>query len=114
MITTWLNDNDLVEYSKVKDPELNELFQEIRQITNKKFYLQETLWRDNPPFWRKAKPPITVYTLYAVNGWDAQVINFHQDHDWSINTGVSKAFIMAFFYGLLAGRRYPEPVTEKV
>lgn len=113
MITTWLTDNDLKEYSQVKDKELNELFQEIRQITNNKFYIQETSWKDNPPFWRKAKPSIAYYTLYAVAGWDAQVINFPQNHSWSINTGVTKAFIMTFFYGLLSGRRYPEPLTEK-
>lgn len=114
MISTWLNDNDLKEYSRVNDAELNELFQEIRQITDNKFYIQETVWKDNPPFWRKAKPSVTYYSLYAVQGWDAQVINFAQDHSWSINTGVTKSYIMAFFYGLLAGRRYPEPKLETV
>ena len=113
MITTWLNDQELLRYSEVSDPELNELFQEIREITDNKFVIQEMTYKPEFSFWRKKKPTITLYTLYAVHGWDAQVINFAQDHAWSINTGVSKSYITAFFYGLLVGRRYPETKTTE-
>lgn len=114
MITTWLSDAEIKAYSSVTDKELNDLFQEIRQKSRNKFLLQEVLWSDRPPFWQTARAPITYYSLYALNGMEAQVINFALDHEWSINTSVRKSHIMAFFYGILAGLQLKEPITEKV
>jgi hypothetical protein len=41
-----------------------------------------------------------------LNDIDAQVINFPQSHEWSINTMVDKSYIMTYFLGMLSGQNY--------
>lgn len=107
MITTWISEHEAKEYSQVKDSELNELFQEIRQTFKNAYLLQEHCF-DTRGFWarlfRKPKQTFITYTLYAGAGIDYQVINFCQDHSWSINTSVPKSYIMTYFFGLINGK----------
>lgn len=107
MITTWISEHEVKEYSQVTDEELNELFQEVRKLFKNTYLLQENRI-DTRNFWRKllgdTNPNIVVYTLYVGSGIDYQVINFCQDHSWSINTGVRKSYIMTYFFGLINGK----------
>lgn len=113
MITTWISEREAKEYAQVKDAELNELFQEVRQIFKNSYLLQEH-YIDTRGFWGRlfdvVKPKVVVYTLYAGSGIDYQVINFCQDHSWSINTGVTKSYIMTYFFGLINGKNFESPL----
>lgn len=105
MISTWITDEEAVFMVEVQDKELNELFQEVRKKF-KNILIEERRY-DNRNWWQKLtgdyrKRTGIVYTVYnRIHSMDAQIINFPQDHEWSINTGVSKAFVMTYFFGLL-------------
>lgn len=84
-VTTWITEEEKERYSKAQDDDLNELFQEVRAVTNK-YYLCEI----------KANKKIISYTVYADTGHgEVQVIQF--------GTDVNKFIVMAFFFGVLAG-----------
>lgn len=108
MISTWISDEEAKLFSTVEDKELNELFQEVRKEFNSSYLIQtirydERTWLDRltSNYLKTGKR----YTLYfREKGIDAQVVNFCQDHDWSINTSVPKSYIMTFFFGLLSGK----------
>lgn len=102
MITTWLNEQELKQYSHVVDEELNELFQEVMEKFEKRVYLEERKIYTKRFFITKE---LTLYTLYIHNGHEAQIVNF-ADPKYSINTLVTKEFIMTYFYGLLSGLNY--------
>lgn len=100
MITAYYTDNELEKAKSVSDKELNELLQEVRQIDSR-FYLVEQKFVSKRWF-RKPIEKIG-YTLLADLGGECQVINFCQDHDWSINGTVSKSYIYTFFLGYING-----------
>ena len=57
----------------------------------------------------------TIYTLYNYSGGiDAQIINFAQDHEWSINTDVTGSYIYSYFYGFLNGMKYKIIETKQL
>ena len=101
-IHTFLHPHEVEKWSHVSDKELDKLFQEVRVLSNNRILLQE---REvvTKRFMRK---PITkmIYTLYNyIGSMDAQIINFAQDHKWSINTSVTASYIYAYFYGYFNG-----------
>jgi hypothetical protein len=111
-IYTYMNPNEVEAYATVTDKELNELFQEVRKKFNGTYLLQERITPQKRMFfssWFKQLPDTKSYQLYSYDGGKGTVevrcINFAQEHDWSINTEVSKSYILTYFYGLLAGKR---------
>lgn len=110
MIATWISEWEKPHLSKVNDKELNDLFQEVRKEFDNRFYIQETLydrrtWLDKLlGDWKKTGK---LYTLYYLPGdIDAQIINFPQQHKWSINTMVDKSYLITYFLGMLSGKNY--------
>lgn len=111
-ICTWITDNEKETYSKVSDPELNELFQEVRERFQSRLFLREMVVKPKRGFWSswfKKEQPSHVYVLYydpMIGGKsynEVQCINFCRDTNWSLNTVVPKSYIMTYFYGLLNG-----------
>jgi hypothetical protein len=110
MIGTYISEWEKPHFSQVDDKELNELLQAVRAKFNNQFYIQ-TIQYDRRTWWDKLtenyKKTGKLYTLYfMLNDIDAQVINFPQSHEWSINTMVDKSYIMTYFLGMLSGQNY--------
>jgi hypothetical protein len=104
-ITTYFTDQERSKFYHVDDDALDRLYQEIRALSNGRILIQER----NIEIKRLFRKPIkkTLYTLYHCHGSvDVQVINFHQDHDWSINTDVTASYIYAYFYGYFNGHHH--------
>jgi hypothetical protein len=104
-ITTYLNPHEMDQYSHVSDEPLDKLYQDVRKLSNGRMLIQER----NIEIKRLFRKPIkkTLYTLYHYHGSaEVQIINFHQDHDWSINTDVTASYIYAYFYGYFNGHHH--------
>jgi hypothetical protein len=107
MIGTWISDYEIPNLSKVDDKELNDLFQEVRKEFDNKILIQETISYTRNFFGKKTS--FTMYTVYYLHSnMDAQIVNFPQDRDWSINTMVPKSYVMTYFLGLLSGKNINE------
>lgn len=104
-IHTFLRQEEIERFTYVSDLDLNALYQEVRALSNNTILLEErkiVIKR----FFRK---PITktLYTLYNyIGSLDAQIINFAQDHKWSINTDVTASYIYTYFYGYFNGHMH--------
>ncbi len=108
MMCTYLSNSEKENYSKVSDPELNQLFQRVRKdLSGKRIYIHEyttTIKRwFNHPIIKKS------YEVY----WDAhesaypevQIMNFYPDNEYqsTLNSVVSKPVVMNYLYGILSG-----------
>lgn len=105
-MSSYYNDNELEQFKSVTNKELNELLQEIRLIDDR-YYLQERSFITMKLF----KKPVEhfYYTLlFQYNGVECQVINFAQDSNCSINSGVSASYIFTYFFGLLTGLNHKQ------
>ncbi len=103
---TYLDENQRKELISVKNPEVNELFQEVRKTFNDKYFLRE-MELIIPRFLRKPKKEV-IYTLYFSIHWlEVQVINFGKAAD--------SRDIINYFYALLNGYRFcKEQQIEKI
>lgn len=101
-IHTFFHEHEIKKWDHVSDKELDKLYQEVRTLSNNRVLLQE---KEIVVKRFLQKPVIKkVYTLYNyIGSMDAQVINFAQDHKWSINTSVTASYIYAYFYGYFNG-----------
>lgn len=106
MIVTYLTDYERELYASVPDKELNEYLQEVRKKFDNKYLLQEYVVKTKQLF-RKEKQRV-FYTLYFGSGVEVQIINFASDGEGSINTGVTKSYLITYFLGLLNGFEYKE------
>jgi len=101
MMVSYYNENELEAAKKVSDKELNELLQEVREVDSR-YYLQER--NVTTKKWLRKPITRTLYTLlYNVGGMECQIINFCQDHEWSINGTVTKSYIHTLLCGFLNG-----------
>ena len=104
-ITTFLTQYEIDKCANVRDEALNKLYQEVKELSYGAILLQERVTEIKRPF-RKSQYK-TMYTLYNYLGrMDAQIINFHQYHDWSINTDVTASYIYAYLYGYFNGHHH--------
>lgn len=100
-MVSYYYENELEAAKQVSDKDLNELLQEVREISPN-LYLQEH--KRTIKKWFKKPQEQTSYTLLNhVGGLECQIINFAQEHDWSINGTVAKSYIYTYFYGFLGG-----------
>jgi hypothetical protein len=108
MMCTYLSSWEAEKFTTVSNPELNKLFQEVRDAFPGKFLLRELMIQRRRGFftsWFVSAKEETMYELYGVLSLpEVQVINFCRDWEWSINSVVPKSYIMTYFYGLLVGR----------
>ena len=98
---TYLGDYEFNKFKSVSDKELNELFQEVRNIDDK-YFLEEREFEIKKRFKKPTKE--VRYTLYKQlrNDCEVQVINFAGGKS-SINGLVDKSYIMTLFYGIING-----------
>jgi len=107
MMTTFLYDHELRDFTSVQDKELNELFQEVREKFDNKYLIHERVFTTKK--WLRKPISKTVYTLYNLlnKAGEVQVINFaSDDSQYSMNYYVPKSYIMTYFYGVLTGIKY--------
>jgi len=110
MMTTFLYDHELRDFTSVQDKELNELFQEVREKFDNKYLIHERVFTTKK--WFRKPISKTVYTLYNLLNkmGEVQVINFASDETKnsrnSMNYYVPKSYIMTYFYGVLTGIKY--------
>ena len=101
MMVSYYNDNELEKAKTVTDKELNELLQEVR-AKDDNYYLQER--KITTKKWFKKPVEKTYYTLlFRIYSCECQIINFCQDHEYSINGTVTKSYIYTLFCGFLNG-----------
>lgn len=102
-ITTYLSEHEKTTFRTIADKDILELIEEVEQKTGVRYLIQEYS-REKRQWFRKSQIK-KVYTMYADMGHEAQVLNFAQDHDWSINTCVTKSYVITFLLGILNGLR---------
>jgi len=101
---TYLRDDEFEKFKSVSDPDLNELFQEVRNTVDDRYFLEEREYQIKKRFRKPIKR--IGYSLYSRlgNSCEVQEINFPGGSS-SINMFVDASYIMTFFYGLINGRR---------
>jgi len=109
---SYYNSNELERAKTVKDKELNELLQDVR-AKDDRYYLQERTWMVKRGWFKKPVKKTGYSLLFNVGGIECQIINFYQDHQWSINGTVSKSYIHTLFCGWLNGFKEGEKIKEK-
>jgi hypothetical protein len=117
-ITTWYRHEEREQMTKTSDSDINELLDEVNSKADNKILISErkiiprrgifsSLFSNPKPYF--------IYELFIhLGGDDCQVINFCQDHDWSINTHVRKSYIVTYLLGILSGlnrKTIAEPLT---
>lgn len=104
MIETYLTDEELERFKSVTDEELNKLLQEVNENFGDKYRIDETFYQYKKYFFSKPVKRVR-YTLYAImSSPSVQCINFASDGKSSINTSVTKSYLMTYFYGLLTSK----------
>lgn len=102
-IYTYFNEAEFEKYSKVTNKTINELFQEVRQFDDR-LHIREILYSEEKHFFRPDSPEETRYSLYSVNGCEAQILNFPIPHtDTKFRSGYSAAQTITYLYGLING-----------
>jgi hypothetical protein len=96
--TTYISVDEYEALTKVSDEEVNELFQEVRNISNRilvKEILINTVYRHN-----RTESEYR-YILYKdLEFGEVQIINFEA------GLNIDKNTLTAFLYGFLAGKKY--------
>ena len=95
--TTYLTDYDREKFASVEDRELNELFQEIRQLFPN-YYLNEFYFKEQ----RLLRMPrkIVHYSLYIDFGCEAQIFSFPAS---GLSYMTNKLIVITYFFGLING-----------
>ena len=102
MICTYLTESEFKNWTKVSDKELDETFQEVRTIFGDKYFLSERKFLRKR--WLRKPVEKTLYSLYVLTHKpEVQEINFCQEWEYSINTCVSRSYIITYLLGMLAG-----------
>ena len=112
MMVSYYNESELEAAKKVSDKELNELLQEIREKDDR-YYLIERKFTIKNGWFKKPTEKIGYTLLFNAYSCECQIVNFCQDHEWSINGTVSKSYIHTLFCGWLNGyKRGQEKQTD--
>jgi len=100
-ICTYLHDHEFDSFTRVKDAELNELFQEVRGSMPNTWFIQERTVIVKE--WLRKPVSKTLYSIYKITHKpEVQELNFFVDGSpSSINTFVPKGIVMAYFFGIL-------------
>lgn len=102
MMVSYYNEQELEAAKSVSDKELNELLQEIRQKDGR-YYLIERKFTIKKGLFKKPIEKFAYTLLFNTYSCECQIVNFCQDHEWSINGTVSKSYIHTLFCGWLNG-----------
>lgn len=103
MMTSFFNESELEKMTTVPDQDLNELLQEVRLKFDNKYFVAERKFTTKR-FLRKPIVTLRYMVLLQLrNDSECQVVNFCQDHNYSINSYVTKSYVYTLFCGLLNG-----------
>jgi hypothetical protein len=96
---TYYDTHTVEKFKKVSDPELNELFQEVRNIDDG-YYIKTIEGEENRGWFVKPRK-YKIYTiLYHSRNNEYQVLNLSQDGlDIDINTSIVGAYLIGFLNG---------------
>lgn len=97
-VTAYYSKTELESFKFVKNADLNELYQEVRELFPN-HYLKEMEFSE-PKKLLKQQQYKTKYMLLIDMGGESQMFNFPSD---SFNFCVDIQIIMTYFYGLLNG-----------
>lgn len=91
--------NDVENFKQVSDPDLNELFQEVRAIDDR-YYIREHEYTQNRGWFLKPKT-ITYYSvLYHIHSAEYQQLNLcHDGFDVYPNSSIVGAYLIGFLNG---------------
>ena len=99
MLCTYYDNYEVEKFKKVSDPELNELFQEVRNIDDG-YYIIESDYTENKWWFVKAKKHKIYTMLYHIKHNEYQVLNLSQNGlDIDINTSIVGAYLIGFLNG---------------
>lgn len=110
-ICTYLSPDQHTE--PTQHEELNKILKEVRQHSGKDWRVAEHTF-ERSHWFRKSEVVYRYELMLHICSGEFQCINFHRDDsNWSINTTVPAELVIAFLYGILAGRTMGG-FTEKV
>src|ERR1700761_7758197 len=102
MICTWYNKEERDKLKSTSDKNINDLLKEVNVAFGDKYFIREFSISVKKLF--RSTQTIKKYTLYSHLCYDeVMCINFCQDWDWSINTQVSKSYIITYLLGIMSG-----------
>jgi hypothetical protein len=101
---TYISDHNRKDWTSVKDNDINELLQEVREKFDNNHLVQEREFTTKK--WLRKPVTTTLYDVYYGKGMEVQCINFCSDSESSINPMVSKAHLANFLMGMLNGFDY--------
>ena len=112
-VYSYYNEQELESYKSVKDKDLNELFQDVRNTISSKFYIQEREHEIKRPF-KKTKQFTSYSLLYQVSHGECQIINFgNSDGGSGLNTNSSKGLLSSLLMGMLNGYEFRKREESK-
>lgn len=98
---TYITDQDIERWSKATDKDINDILQQVRAVDDRWMIYEYTIIKRR---WFKKDTLLTLYSIRVKqSSHEARIINFAQDHEWSINELVTKSYILTYLYGLLNG-----------
>lgn len=93
--------NDVENFKKVSDPDLNELFQEVRAIDNR-YYIREYEHTQNRGWFVKPKTIKYYAVLYHIHSTEYQQLNLCND---GLDVYPNSSIVGAYLIGFLNGNR---------
>lgn len=106
---TWMSKGDFAKYSKLSDNELNEVFQEVREIFPQ-LYISERKITTKGWFKTTTSTTYGLYTRVRKNGAEVKCLNI---------TSSNKDYVLNFLFGVLNGYNWkvkskPRKKREKI
>lgn len=93
--------NDVENFKQVSDPDLNELFQEVRSIDNG-YYIREHEYTENRGWFLKPKTTKCYSVLYHIHSTEYQQLNFCNN---GLDVYPNSSIVAAYLIGFLNGNR---------
>ncbi len=106
MVCTWLSENEFERYSKVEDPDVNEVFQMVRKFEDI-WFIDERVNYINRLFRKPIKE--TTYTIHQVYEFNGIVSKPEVRIQLSVST---KQDVLNFLYGLNVGYHFNKQKNE--
>jgi hypothetical protein len=91
--------NDVENFKKVSDPDINDLLQEVRSIDNR-YYIREHEYLENRGWFFKPKTRKYYSILYHIHSTEYQELNLCNDgFDVYPNSSIVAAYLIGFLNG---------------
>lgn len=98
---TYITDQDIDHWSKSTDADINDLLQKVKAIDDRWMIYEYTIIKKR---WFRKDTRVVLYSIRVrEHSHEARIINFAQEHEWSINELVNKSYMLTYLHGLLTG-----------